>query len=192
MRGMLRCLVISAVLAAVPIRASAQAVFLELGGGTSIPLMETGRELGNGPHGVVGVAVLPTGIPLGLELSARYGRISGSAVDGTAAPDLRVVDASANVVYRLKWSFHAPVRPWVLGGVGLYDLKATGDAAPTEAEAVRKPGLNGGAGIAVPVGGVELWTDARFHLVFTDGGHTHLFTASLGARVPLRRPRAAR
>jgi Outer membrane protein beta-barrel domain len=187
MRSTLRWVMISAALAA-PARASAQAVLLEVGGGASVPLMETGRTLGIGPQGVVGLVLIPQSIPLGLELSARLGRISGSTTNGTAAPDLRVGDVSANVIYRMKWSLRAAVRPWVLGGAGLYELKATGDAAPADADPVRKPGLDGGAGIAVPLGNLELWTDARFHLVFTDDTHTHLFTASLGARIPLHRP----
>jgi hypothetical protein len=193
MRRIMRGIVIAAVLGAAPGRVSAQAVLLEVGGGISVPLIETGQNLGVGPHGVLGIAVIPQSIPLSLELSTRYGRIAGSTSDtGGTAPDLRVLDATLNVLYRMKWSLRAPVRPWILAGVGLYNLKPTGAAAPANAETVRNSGLDGGAGIAVPVGGIEVWTDARFHVVFTQGAHTHLFTATLGARLALHRPATIR
>ncbi|HEU4699928.1 MAG TPA: outer membrane beta-barrel protein [Gemmatimonadales bacterium] len=169
--------------------AAAQAVSLLVGGGIAAPLNDAGRNLDAGPTVTLGVVAIPTSVPLGFELSGRWQRIAGSTPEGgIEQPGLQVLDLSANVLYRLKWSLRASVRPWVTAGLGAYRLEPVGSGVPAGAEATTRVGLNGGAGIAVPAGPVALSVEGRFHTIFTRSAHTNLFSSTLALRVPLHRP----
>ena len=78
----------------------------------------------------------------------------------------RMFDATANVVYG--GSVAKPLNLYVIGGVGLYDLRLTsahheGELVASGASSATRFGFNGGVGASVRMGHVATFVEARFH-----------------------------
>jgi len=69
------------------------------------------------------------------------------------------------------------VRPYVLGGVGLYNLDFNGVG-----DNETKFGLNGGGGIEFGVGGFNTFVEARLHSIFTEDTKVNLVPVVFGIR----------
>jgi hypothetical protein len=80
--------------------------------------------------------------------AARPG-VAGARSEQTTA-------AVVSAVYHLQgYSFH----PYLIGGMGLYDVSPGGT----------HPGFNAGLGIRIPLTGMTAYFEARLHKVLTDG-----------------------
>ena len=78
----------------------------------------------------------------------------------------RIVDATANAVYG--GTLSGPVRVYVIGGVGVYDVRGTditreNDRVVSTNSSVTRFGLNGGVGTSVKVGHIATFFEVRFH-----------------------------
>jgi hypothetical protein len=137
--------------------AHAQGLSFGLGGGAVMPTGTYGDLMSMGWN-VTGVARLkPPVSPLGLQVDAFYNRFG---LEGDVDGHNRVIGATANAVFA--FPSVSPVRPYLLGGVGLYDQKITvGDASGSES----KFGINAGAGFDFALGSAKLFADARFHAI---------------------------
>src|SRR5881227_2092838 len=93
--------------------------------------------------------------PLGLrgEVLYQYFGKDQKAVNATSA---NTVGFLVNVVY------HAPksqVRPYVIGGMGLYHISDSGNSA----------GFNVGTGLTIPLTGMGAYAEARLHFALSQG-----------------------
>jgi hypothetical protein len=119
--------------------------------------------------------VQPAFVPVGVRFDVMYHGLGGKELGlGLENPDLKVLAGAANVV--LTTANTGTVRPYVLGGVGLYNLSCDGCESET------KFGLNGGGGIEFGVGGFNTFVEARFHSVFTEDVKTNLVPVVFGLR----------
>ena len=78
-------------------------------------------------------------------------------------------------------------RPYVLGGVGLYNYKLEGDDVPdglTDSES--DFGLSGGLGMTYDLGQVGVFAEGRFHHVFTSEEDIQFIPVLVGARITFR------
>ena len=85
----------------------------------------------------------------------------------------QIIQGTANLVYKFKTSEESSFRPYLLGGVGLYNFKTVGGddvVAPGDGDTSTDFGLNGGAGFDIKTSGIGLFVEGRFHNVFGDGG----------------------
>ena len=76
------------------------------------------------------------------------------------------------------------MRPYLIGGGGVYNVKATGtnDVGTIVQGGVTKFGLNAGAGFDFKAGGAGLFIESRFHDVFTSGENLKFLPITLGIR----------
>jgi hypothetical protein len=153
-----------------------------IGGGSTLPVGDAADFLKNGPHGILTVSFTPDRIPVGLQVTGMYHRISGDEVGDIELPDYQVISGSADALFKFKVSEEVKVRPYLLAGVGLYNLKQVG-AQATPNSGISDFGLNGGAGIDFKLGGFGLFLEGRYHQVFTDGRDFKIVPISLGARL---------
>jgi len=65
-----------------------------------------------------------------------------------------------NLVWNFPMTQPYTVRPYLIGGAGIYDERCDGCPSQTKA------GLNGGGGITIPLTGFSTFVEARFHIVF--------------------------
>jgi hypothetical protein len=163
-------------LCSVPLHA--QGVQLSLGGGVSVPLGIYDDFIKMGWQGTAGLAIAPASLPIGIQVDGSFAQFS----DETPL-DVRtqLIYGTANAVYRLRSSPTTPFQPYVIGGAGVYSLKASGDDAPEGS--TTKAGVNLGAGFDLKTAGVGLFLEARWHNAFLEGDNLKFLPITLGVRL---------
>jgi hypothetical protein len=172
---------LSAVLGATPVMA--QGAEFSLGGGLSLPLSDFGDQFNTGWHGLAAVSFTPREFPLGFQVDGMYQRFSvddGGGVDVDASS--RFIQGTANAVYKFQTAETSSVRPYLIGGVGIYNSKLTGDDVPDGLESETDFGLNAGAGFDFKFGNVGAFVEGRFHNIFSDPDDANFIPISVGVR----------
>jgi hypothetical protein len=174
MRGIttgVAALTLGMLLSAPPLRA--QGVEFALGGGIGVPLGDFDDVAKLGWHGLAELSFVPEGWPVGIEFDGSYQQFSldDDAVPGFTGLKDRIIFGTGNVVFKFKTSEESTLRPYLLGGVGVYNTKTTGADDPGDVlgGGVTDFGVNAGAGFDFKAGGAGLFIEGRFHNVFTDG-----------------------
>lgn len=108
-------------------------------------------------------------LPVGLRFEGGYTRFG---IKNTT-DHVRVISGSANVVYRLSPIALTLVRPYLIGGVGIYNVSQ---------DRGTKAGVNIGGGVAVPVVAVTAFADARFTEIFADQPRINTIPIRFGVR----------
>lgn len=158
--------------------AHAQAEF-SLGGGVGIPLGDFDDVAKLGWQGTAAVSFAPANMPIGFQLDGSYGRYSD---DSPLDLKSQFIYGTANVVYRFATAPETRFRPYLIGGGGVYNLKATGSDVIGDPGSETKFGVNAGAGFDIKAGGAGLFVEGRFHNVFTDGPNTQFIPLNVGVR----------
>lgn len=126
-----------------------------LGGGISVPVGGVAKDRLPG-FNLVGLAEFRTpSEPLGIRAEALY-QYFGAKENSAGVENSNTFAALINVVY------HAPqsqVRPYVIGGMGLYHISDHGNNA----------GLNAGAGVTIPLANMGAYAEVRVHTALTQG-----------------------
>lgn len=86
-----------------------------------------------------------------------------SFIEGT---DFRVLDATANVVYSV--AIAAPTKLYVIGGMGVYNQRATDISSDVRLSRTRF-GINAGAGVSFQLFHVATFAEARYHDIIRGG-----------------------
>jgi Outer membrane protein beta-barrel domain len=178
-------LALGMLLAAPAVRA--QGAEFALGGGVGVPLGDFDDAAKLGWHGLAALSFVPEGWPVGVQFDGSYQQFS---LDDAAAPigftDLktRLIMGTGNVVFKFKTSDESTFRPYILGGVGVYNSKITGADDPNDVLGGGETdfGLNAGAGFDFKAGGAGLFIEGRFHNVLTDGSDLQFIPITLGIR----------
>jgi hypothetical protein len=154
-------------------------VAIGLGGGEIIP---TGNATTDYKTSFQGQAYLVINLGILPELRFNFGyqrfNFKQQLLNSLGIPS--AFDAHNNVLAGIAGTridlIRGPVRPYLTLGVGAFNFKTvidTGAAATkgsTSTVATTKFGLDGGAGLAVHVGRVEAFTEARIQNVYTNKG----------------------
>jgi Outer membrane protein beta-barrel domain len=156
----------------------AQGVEFALGGGIGVPLSDFDDEAKLGWHGLAALSFVPEGWPVGIQFDGSYQQYSLEDGQFPGFSDLktRFIQGTGNVVFKFKTSEESTFRPYILGGVGLYNTKITGADDPGDVLGGGETdfGINAGAGFDFKAGGAGLFIEGRFHNVFTEGPGSNL------------------
>jgi opacity protein-like surface antigen len=155
--------------------AGTRAVSFGIAGGATLPVGDASDFYDTGFNLMGSINVQPAYMPVGARFDVMYHSLGGKDVGIFEAEDLNILAGNANVV--LTVSNTGTVRPYVLGGVGIYNLDAGGSS-----ESVTKFGLNGGGGIEFDVGGFNTFVEARLHSIFTEDSKTNVVPVVFGIR----------
>ena len=147
-----------------------------LSGGLSIPSGSTSNGLKTGWNGTALVQFFPASSPVGFQLDGSYHRIGFDPSGGHE----QIIDGTANVVYEFKTSESSRFRPYLIGGGGVYNVKAKTDLGPSPSET--KFGVNGGAGFNFGSASTSFFVEGRFHNVFIPGSDFHFIPINNGVR----------
>jgi len=146
-----------------------------LGGGLMAPVGDyhataSGQGFNTAWHGLALLAFKLPALPVGFRIDVTYGANSAndrlkdtlSAALGQPTDEkTKLAGASVNVTYPASSS--APVRPYAIGGVGLYHTTiSTSTSASTADRAATKLAWNLGGGLAFGLRGVTLFFEARY------------------------------
>jgi opacity protein-like surface antigen len=147
-----------------------------LGGGVTVPSGSTSNGLKTGWHGMALIQFKPAASPVGFQIDGAYQQLGFEGGGGKE----QVLDGTGNIVYSFQVSPETRFRPYLIGGVGVYNLKLKPDVGPSPSDT--KFGLNAGAGFNVQASGVGLFLEGRFHNVFVDGSDLHFIPITAGVR----------
>ena len=78
---------------------------------------------------------------------------------------------NGNAIYHFEGAKDATFVPYVIGGAGLYNANRNLGT---------KFGVNAGGGVTFRLAGIDAFTEARLHNVFTDGSSSRLIPISFG------------
>ncbi len=148
-----------------------------LGGGITIPAGSTSDGLKTGWHGLALVDFKPQTSPVGFRIDAMY---SDLKFKGGGGKD-QMIDGTGNILYSFPVSAETKIRPYVLGGGGIYNIKAKDDLLGTSVSTT-KFGINAGAGFDFPVSGATIFAEARFHNVFVTGSDFKFIPITVGVK----------
>jgi opacity protein-like surface antigen len=155
-----------------------------VGGGLTVPLSDFADEAGTGFHGLAAVGFQPANFPVGIQVDGMFQRfgVDDDPVFGDVDANFRFLQGTANAVYTFQTSPDSKVRPYLIGGVGLYNVKVTGDDVIGDPESETDFGINAGAGFDFTAGAVGIFVEGRFHNVFSDPDNTNFIPITVGVR----------
>ena len=179
MKSVIRGAVVGLAVALCATSAQAQGLSFGLGGGAVIP---TGSMADLNTMGWSAMAVArlkPPVAPLGLQVDAFYTRLGlEQDIDGHS----RIIGGTANAVFAFPGA--SPARPYLLGGVGVYNGKTSIDGFG-ESDAETKFGLNAGAGFDFGLGKANLFADVRFHAILKGGVDSETLEETTAYMIPV-------
>jgi opacity protein-like surface antigen len=139
--------------------AQAQGLSFGVGGGIVVPTGDLADGTSTGWNGTAQLRVKPPVSPLGFQVDAFYTRFGlDNGVDGHS----RLIGGTADAVFAFPGA--AVARPYLLGGVGVYNGKTTITGLGSS-NATTKFGVNAGAGFDFGLGKAQLFAEARFHAI---------------------------
>ncbi len=139
--------------------------------GITAPQGDLGDLVDNGYH--VGVAVgfkVPV-LPVALRGDLAYTTFGAKELDG----NVNTLNLSVNAVHAFPG---VAIRPYVIGGLGMYRSSGSGDLDSGESET--DMGLNGGAGIQFKLAGMQSFVEARYTHIMTEDEATKVIPISFG------------
>lgn len=164
----------------------AQGAEFALGGGIGLPLGTFDDAAKLGWHGLAAVSFVPEGWPVGIQIDGSYQQFSldEDQFPGFTGLKTRFIMGTGNVVFKFKTSEESTFRPYLIGGVGVYNSKTTADDDPGDVLGGGETdfGINAGAGFDFKAGGAGLFIEGRFHNAFTSGDNTRFIPITLGIR----------
>lgn len=162
--------------------AMAQGAKFSLGGGLTLPLSDFGDVASTGWHGLAAVGFQPANLPVGFQIDGMYQRFGFEDAPDDFDGNIQVIQGTANVVYTFVTAEESTFHPYLIGGVGLYNSKATGDDVISD-ESETDFGINAGAGFDFQAGSVGLFVEGRFHNIFADPENTRFIPITVGIRL---------
>lgn len=180
----LRALVAMAAIAA-PAALSAQSadkpVSFGVSGGLSLPIGDSGEGLNSG-YNITGHVFFK---PASLKSIRLRGDVSFDrwSVEGEDDASSRALGFSGNAIYDFPTQSTSMVKPYVLGGLGIYNGKATGSFGNVDVSVSdTNLGLQVGGGLTFQLSGFSTFAEAKFVNVFGDGGSTRYIPITFGVR----------
>jgi opacity protein-like surface antigen len=154
-----------------------------IGGGVSIP---TGSPLKDnvktGWNGTASFQFKPAASPVGFQIDGMYQQLK--AKDAAAALGLdkdEIWSGTGNIVFWFPVAGETKVHPYLLGGGGVYNIKAKPTTGSSTSST--KFGINAGAGFDFDIQKkVGIFVEGRFHNVFITGSDAKFIPISAGVR----------
>lgn len=149
-----------------------------ISGGVAFPTGDFGDGYDSGFNLSAHVGFRPSSTPVGFRIEGMYNRFD---FKGSSALDIHsnIIAGTGNVVFS-RTAAPGSVSPYFIGGAGLYNLKVDSDIGSSDSET--KFGLNAGAGLDIPLSGIGVFIEARYHYVFTDGSKLAFIPLVVGVR----------
>lgn len=160
MRRILSVLAVGAAMMAAASTAEAQRpLTIGLSGGAAIPLSDLSDSHKVGYNAAAHLGINMPASPVGFRLEGFYNKFAGQDEGVFRNEDIRVAGGNVNVLYNFGG---VGLRPYVIGGVGSYNVKADGGQSSTDF------GINAGVGAKFQLAGFGTFVEARLHTISGD------------------------
>ncbi len=174
MRKVLGCAVVLCALVALPLKAQYR---WGIAAGVQLPNGDYGKVDKMGYTAGIGASMPLSTWPVRGRIEANYATSSHKDIGGTSiGGKTNIIGGMASIVY--PFSASGSVKPYILGGLGYYQVKVdvTGFGSVSES----KIGFGGGGGILFNAGSAHLMAEARFISVSTSGSSTTFIPITIG------------
>ena len=160
-----------------------------LGGGVAVPVSDAKDAFKNGFNGLAYARIKPHGLPFSFGVHVSFQKFDLKSATVSTQTGTRAIRAGAGPgavgipsgtsgtgqliggVGEVKLNLvHGPVSPYLLAGVGGYNVKTDVNGTGGGTDSNTRFGVNGGAGISAQLGQLGLFVQARFDNVFTQKG----------------------
>lgn len=160
MRRILSAFVVGAALVAGASTAEAQRpMTIGLSAGASIPLSDLSDSHKVGYNAAAHLGINMPMSPVGFRLEGFYNNFAGQDEGVFTNEDVRIAGGNVNITYAFGG---AGMRPYVIGGVGSYNVKVEGGPSRTDF------GINAGVGAKFQLSGLGTFVEARLHTISGD------------------------
>jgi hypothetical protein len=147
-----------------------------VGAGLSIPSGTTSNGLKTGWHGLALVQFKPASSPVAIRIDGSYNHLGFKGGGGKE----KVIAGTVNAVYEFATAAESQFHPYLIGGGGIYNVKAEPDFVTSVSET--KFGINVGAGFNFKSSGIGFFVEGRFHDIFISGADFHYIPLTAGVR----------
>jgi opacity protein-like surface antigen len=148
-------------------------------GGLAVPTGDFGDLSSSGYNISAHVGFQPATLPVGVRIEGMYNRFDVKD-DLGGEGHTNILALTGNAVLAARPATEGSVRPYAIGGVGVYNVKFSAPNVSSESDT--KFGLNVGAGIELPLSGISAFLEARYHHVFGDGGSIGMIPIVVGIK----------
>jgi opacity protein-like surface antigen len=141
------------------------------GGGASVPVSHAKDAFKTGWHGSGILRLNLPMMPFGLQGNFTYHHFSLDQPNVGFAGSGRILSAIADARFGIP--LPGPIKPYLLAGVGTYNLKADPDSTGAPASpSTTKFGINGGGGVTIDFPGlpVHAFVEGKVENIYTDKG----------------------
>lgn len=151
-----------------PASSSAQAIaMLGLSAGAAVPMGKLSDTHSTGFNTMVSLGFGGgEEIPVSLRFDGAYTKFNGSTTNGVTVDGLRIWSGNVNAIVTVPGT--EIIRPYVLGGGGVFNIKSSA----ANSNAATDFGFTGGVGVSFDLSGFNTFAEARIHHVFTANGAT--------------------
>jgi opacity protein-like surface antigen len=166
------------------LQAQANPIAFGVVAGASVPLGDFGDFAKTGWHAGGLVQWNGAAFPLGIRGEVVYHSFGSEQTVGGEDVDFNLLTATVNGVFMFPMTEPATVRPYIIGGGGLYREDCSDCGESSEAE--NKAGIDIGAGVQIPLSGFTSLIEARWHMIFdsedtiADDSNTTFISISAG------------
>jgi len=144
---------------------AARSVNFGIAAGAAMPVGENLGDFYGVGYNIMGtIGYQPAAMPVGFRLGVQYQSL-GADFDG--GDNLKILGADANAILTI--ANNAGIKPYVTGGVGLYNLDA-GNGSDSQT----KFALNGGGGLQFPLSGFQTYVEVRWNTIFTENAASYI------------------
>ncbi len=154
--------------AVVPSPAGAQAIaMLGISAGAAVPMGKLSDTHSTGFNTMISLGFGGGDeIPVSLRFDGAYTKFNGSTTNGVAVSGIRVLSGNVNAIVSIPGG--EIIRPYILGGGGVFNMKSSAAGSNSSTDF----GLTGGVGMGLDLSGFNTFAEARIHHIFTANGAT--------------------
>lgn len=127
--------------------------------GAAVPVSDLSESHTTGYHVAAHLGIEPSSLPFGVRLEGFYNVFGARVEEIVGDARFRVVAGSVNLVHPLGAT---SIRPYLIGGVGVYNAKYIRYSTTADV------GFNAGLGTRFQAAGFKAFAEARLHLIRED------------------------
>jgi hypothetical protein len=167
-------LAVAAILFAVP--ALHAQTSLSIAAGATMPIGSTGDVYDVGYNAILGIGIKPPLAPIGARIEGMFNSMEGKS----NAAGVRMLAVIANATLS---GVGMPIPlAYLIGGLGMYNSKATDVPLGFTAASDTDLGFNIGAGLNIPLTGFGTYIEARYHHIPVRGGSVKFVPLTVGIK----------
>jgi hypothetical protein len=134
--------------------------------GAVVPISDLSNATNTGYNGTLILGLNTPALPMNFRIEGAYHNFGLKQGSG----NVHNTSVTGNAVFTFPTSIPTAIRPYLIGGIGLYNTGVSSDnVGPFASKSSNDFGFNVGGGITIPLSGFNTFVEARYNRVATNG-----------------------